>query len=65
MAPFDISKQCCFCGMINESDPIGYAGERCCHSCGKGGHGEPDEYVMAYKDGFAFYNGLFRKTLDI
>ncbi len=46
---FDTSKQCCFCGENNERDPVGYAGERCCHSCGKGGNGEPDEPIMAYR----------------
>jgi hypothetical protein len=46
---FNVSKQCCFCGKNNEKDPIGYAGERCCSSCGKGGNGEPDEPIMAYK----------------
>ena len=48
-ARFDFSKQCCFCGANNEHEPIGYAGERCCSSCSKGGFGEPDEPRMAYK----------------
>lgn len=47
---FDFGKQCCFCGANNQTDPIGYAGERCCSKCGKGGGGEPDEAQMAYKE---------------
>lgn len=47
---FDFKRQCCFCGANNESDPVGYAGERCCRTCGKGGDGEPDELVMAYHE---------------
>jgi hypothetical protein len=31
------------------SDPIGYAGEKTCHICGKGGYGEPDEPDMFLK----------------
>ena len=46
---FDFGKQCCFCGANNENGTIGYAGERTCSNCGKGGFGEPDEPVMAYK----------------
>jgi hypothetical protein len=47
---FDFSKHCCFCGKDNSHDPVGYAGERMCRSCGKGGNGEPDEARMAYKE---------------
>jgi len=47
--PFDFATQCCFCGADNRNDPRGYAGERCCSKCGKGGSGEPDEPRMAYK----------------
>jgi hypothetical protein len=46
---FDFAHLCCFCGKDNSDDPRGYAGERCCHHCGKGGFGEPDEPEMAYK----------------
>jgi hypothetical protein len=46
---FDFSKQCCFCGANNEKGTVGYGGERCCPTCGKGGDGEPDEAWMAYK----------------
>ncbi len=41
--------QCCFCGSDNRNGLVGYAGERVCPSCGKGGNGEPDEPQMAYK----------------
>lgn len=41
--------KCCFCGADNHDGAVGYAGERVCPSCGKGGHGEPDEPLMAYK----------------
>jgi hypothetical protein len=47
---FDYAHLCCFCGEDNRDDPKGYAGERCCHHCGKGGDGEPDEPNMAYKN---------------
>ena len=47
MPVFDYAKQCCFCGANNEHEPRGYAGERTCSSCGKGGYGEPDEPNMA------------------
>jgi hypothetical protein len=46
---FDFSKQCCFCGADNTDGVAGYAGERTCSTCGKGGYGEPDEPRMAYK----------------
>ena len=46
---FDFSSWCCFCGSDNHLDARGYAGERCCSTCGKGGFGEPDEEKMAYK----------------
>jgi hypothetical protein len=46
---FDYAHLCCFCGKDNSNDPRGYAGERFCHHCGKGGNGEPDEPEMAYK----------------
>lgn len=48
-APFDPRKQCCFCGNDNRKDIIGYAGERCCSTCGWGGDGEPDVPCMFYK----------------
>jgi hypothetical protein len=42
--------QCCFCGAVHlPHEPIGYAGEKTCRVCGKGGHGEPDEDGMFYK----------------
>lgn len=41
--------KCCFCGSDNYAGAVGYAGERVCPTCGKGGHGEPDEPIMAYK----------------
>jgi hypothetical protein len=50
---FDFGTRCCFCGADNRNDPIGYAGERCCSKCGKGGGGEPDEPRMAYKGNLA------------
>lgn len=46
---FDFGSQCCFCGANNEKGEVGYAGERSCPKCGKGGEGEPDEKYMAYK----------------
>ena len=46
---FDTAKFCCFCGANNERCECGYAGERDCSVCGKGGEGEPDEKRMAYK----------------
>jgi hypothetical protein len=47
---FDFKRQCCFCGANNEKGVVGYAGERSCPKCGKGGDGEPDEKNMAYKN---------------
>ena len=38
---------CCFCGAYNADDLVGYAGERVCHVCGKGGQGEARDPVMA------------------
>lgn len=46
---FDFSTQCCFCGADNRNEPRGYAGERTCGACGRGGFGEPDETQMAYR----------------
>jgi hypothetical protein len=46
---FDIMTKCCFCGANNEKGVVGYAGERTCPTCKKGGYGEPDEKQMAYK----------------
>jgi hypothetical protein len=46
---FNVEKQCCFCGADNSNQPRGYAGERLCVVCGKGGNGEPDEPSMAYR----------------
>jgi hypothetical protein len=47
---FDFARCCCFCGADNTDGARGYAGERTCSTCGKGGHGEPDETYMAYRD---------------
>lgn len=42
--------QCCFCGAVHpKGEPMGYAGEKQCSECGKGGNGEPDEQGMFYK----------------
>jgi hypothetical protein len=49
MKTFDFSKQCCFCGANNEKGDVGYAGERVCPKCHKGGDGEPDTVNMFYK----------------
>ena len=46
---FDATRYCCYCGEDNSNDTAGYAGERCCHHCGKGGDGSHDDEVMAYK----------------
>lgn len=46
---FDFDKRCAFCGANNEHQSWGYAGERGCNDCGKGGSGEPDLPFMAYK----------------
>jgi hypothetical protein len=46
---FDIHTRCCFCGADNRHEPVGYGGERSCRECGKGGNGERDEPVMAYR----------------
>lgn len=49
MGEFNFSKRCCFCGGDNTDGVRGYAGERTCSTCGKGGYGEPDEQYMAYR----------------
>lgn len=46
---FSFSKQCCFCGFDNSEHSWGYAGERPCSVCFRGGNGEPDLPFMAYK----------------
>ena len=50
---FDFATRCCFCGADNRDGTRGYAGERTCSTCGKGGFGEPDEPEMAYKGNLA------------
>jgi len=46
---FDATKQCCWCGCDNTKGTKGYAGERCCPTCGFGGDGEADVPCMFYK----------------
>lgn len=48
--PCHAPAQCCFCGAVHrQGEPMGYAGEKQCDVCGKGGNGEPDEQGMFYK----------------
>jgi hypothetical protein len=47
---FCAHRHCCFCGAVHHpNEPLGYAGEKTCAVCGKGGNGELDEPDMFYK----------------
>ena len=46
----DFNGRCFFCGADNQNGAVGYAGERCCNTCGQGGYGEFSAAVMANEE---------------
>lgn len=45
--PFDATTRCRFCGLGNGQGTTGYAGERACPTCRRGGDGSADLPIMA------------------